>query len=67
MTTAPRLAYALAGSGLGPFVEEESPLQSSESLYGRVIVAVILILMVNFFVLFGLMALGLSQGFRITW
>jgi hypothetical protein len=42
-------------------------LESPERAYGRAAVALVVLLMLNFVALFGLMALGLSQGFKITW
>lgn len=42
-------------------------MESLERAYGRAAVAVVILLMLNFAVLFGVMAFGLSQGFKITW
>jgi len=42
-------------------------LESPERVYGRAAVAAVVLLMLNFVALFGLMALGLELGFKITW
>ncbi|MDI3340702.1 MAG: hypothetical protein QJR03_09235 [Sphaerobacter sp.] len=42
-------------------------MESLERLYGRAVVAFVLLMMLNFVALFGLMAIGIWQGFRITW
>lgn len=67
LTTRRRLAYPLGQRAVVTVDRGGNPLESPERAYGRAAVAFVFIVATNFVVLFGLMALGLWQGLKITW